>query len=94
MGSPMPSFHNAWAIYLQIRDTLKSMQHQLGPLLSESSHSQDQDADNIGDTLLLDWEDFSDGADDACDGDAEFSNPIADLTEDEDDTEGHNIGLA
>lgn len=87
MGSPMPSFHNAWAIYLQIRDTLKSMQHQLGPFLSDSSQSQDQDADNIGDTLLMEWEDFSDSADDA-----ESGNPIADLTEDEGDMD--NIGPA
>jgi hypothetical protein len=98
MGSPMPNFHNAWAIYTEIRDTMKSMQHQLGPLLSDSSQFQDQDSDNIGDTsLLIDWEDFSDDqADDAYNNgsDAEPSGPIADLTEDEDDAEGHSIGLA
>jgi hypothetical protein len=93
MGSPMPNFHNAWAIYMEIRDTLKGMQHQLGPLLSDSSQSQDQVSDDIGDaSLLMDWGDFSDS------DDAESSSPIAlamaDLTEDEDDTEGHSIGLA
>src|SRR6266702_3290776 len=89
MGSPQPHFHNAWAIYLQIRDTLKSVQHSLSSSLqvSDSAQSQDHDSDDIGPgdiSLLIDWEDFSSDS---------ASSLIADLTEDEDDTEGHGIGL-
>lgn len=90
MGSPQPHFHNAWTIYLQIRDTLRSVQHNLGPSLSDSAQPPDHNPDDIGDmSLLMDLEDFS--GDSASQG---ASSPIANLTEDEDDTEGHGIGLA
>ena len=93
MGSPEPHFHNAWEIYLQIRDTLKGMQLGLGPFLSGSAQPSDHSSDDMGDiSLLLNWDDFSDDGD----GDSAqaMASPMADISEDEDDTEGHGIGLA
>ncbi|KAI9428955.1 hypothetical protein BJY52DRAFT_1208165 [Lactarius psammicola] len=86
IGSPQPHFHNAWAIYMQIHDALKSMQHSLGSFLSDGPQPQDHDTDDFRDiSLLIDWKDLSSDS---------ANSPIADLTEDEDDTEGHGVGLA
>ncbi|KAH9009812.1 hypothetical protein EDB84DRAFT_1545636 [Lactarius hengduanensis] len=91
MDSPQPDFHNAWAIYVQIRATLKSVQHSIGSSLSDHDSAQPQDDHNsdVGTSLLIDWEDFSSDG-----GSSPVLSPIADLTEDEDNAEGHGIGLA
>ena len=100
MGSPKPHFHNAWAIYLQIRDTLKGMQHGLGSFLSGGAQPSDHNSDDMGDiSLLLDWDDFSDdndsdGAQAIAGPSSPMQGPMADITEEEDDTEGNGIGLA
>ena len=88
MGSPRPHFHNSWAIYVQIRDTLKSVQYGLDPFLSNSAKPQDNQSEDIRDiSLLMDWEDFSDHSDggSAQAGPSRSSSLMADLTEDETD---------
>ncbi|KAI9447090.1 hypothetical protein BJY52DRAFT_1206604 [Lactarius psammicola] len=90
MGSPEPQFHNAWEIYLHIRDALRSMawdgafQQSLSTVSQPEYHLEELPADlRPDDDELLVVDNSGD----------EGSVLIADLTDNEDDSEGHDIGL-
>lgn len=98
MGSPQPQFHNAWEIYLDIRDALQgiaqdvTLQQVLSSVsvTSEPQHCLDEIPADLKptdeDELLIVEE-----------SDDEGSTPVIDLTEDEDhgedDSEGHSVDL-
>ncbi|KAI9459395.1 hypothetical protein BJY52DRAFT_1223027 [Lactarius psammicola] len=99
MGSPQPQFHNAWEIYLHIRDALRGIAQDgmLQQVLSsvsatpEPQHCLDEIPADLkptdkDDLLIVE------------DSDDEGSTLVIDLTEDKDydednNSEGHSIGL-